>query len=97
MIVEATGSSGAVGNGDTFFWWFFITTLMPLVLGERKFITLLATERPLEVEYLALPLRWSGRDKPEVLNMIKVTSIVCGQRSIETQRRRSDPRVLGAQ
>jgi hypothetical protein len=70
---------------------------MPLVLGERKFITLLATERPLEVEYLALPLRWSGRDKPKVLNMIKVASIVCRQRSIETQRRRSDPRVLGAQ
>jgi hypothetical protein len=38
MIVEATGSSGGVGNGNTFFWRFSITTLMPHVPGKRKLI-----------------------------------------------------------
>jgi hypothetical protein len=33
MIVWAPGSSRRFGNGNTFFWLFLITTLIPLIQG----------------------------------------------------------------
>jgi hypothetical protein len=36
MIVEPPGSSGGFGNGNTLFFWFFITTVMPRVWGNSK-------------------------------------------------------------
>ena len=36
MIVETPGSSGLFGNGNTLFWLFFMTTLMPQIGCKRK-------------------------------------------------------------
>ena len=36
MIVWAVGSVGRFGNDYTFFWLFFMTTLIPLIQGKGK-------------------------------------------------------------
>jgi hypothetical protein len=37
VIVRTAGSSDGFGNGNTFFWRFFMTTFMPPLPGKGKF------------------------------------------------------------